>query len=1233
MAYTLIVSEKPTAAKAISEALAENGVKTHKEEGEKAVYYEFQRDGQKFVCVPAVGHLFTLKQKGKGWAYPVFDVEWVPSFTANRFSKFSEPYFRNIEMLAKDSGDIIVATDYDEEGEVIGYNILRFILGRKDAARMKFSTMTKEELIESYEHAGKVNKNLVEAGLARHFLDYYWGISMTRALTLAIKRAAKRFRILSTGRVQGPVLHMLAKHEKKIKAFKSTPFWEIEMGVMVGKKKLVAEYTKGKLWKKKEAEKIRKKSDVKQAVVDDVKTRTMMQKPPKPFNTTSLIADAYRFFGYSPRQTMSVAETLYQSGMISYPRTSSEKLPKDINYKKIITKLGKQKGYAKEAKMLLGKDLRPNEGKKTDSAHPAIYPTGEAKKIAGQNKKLYDLVVRRFFAVFGMPAKRESIKIIVNAGGELFSLTGKKTIEPGWTQLYGTYAKREEIILPDIKKGDKFPVKKVKMLDKKTQPPQRYSQGSVVKEMDERGLGTKCLTGDCTIMTPDLQNVRLDELWEDSQTVGYDDDVEIRTLNTPTTISFNELQHDAEFTKPKLISRRKLKNGEKLLKIETKGGELKATQSHPIYTYDGRIKLKTAKAVSKGDKLLGVLSRNKTGEIIVDEKWFLQKKFKIQDGMYMNKFASKNSLGIAKKNIPIKWSSDLAWVLGYFYGDGSYSGPQYNGSHQFCFTTTEKKALKILQTRIKRIFGVEPKAYLVKRGRQYKVQCNSAIATLFAEAFPEIKKKQKFYVPKEFIGDFLRGFFDADGNVHLRHIGKVKIKDKETIGHGVPRVKITLARKDHTMWLQELLENVGIKIAVHDDCATLKGKHFDCFTIRIGGRDMVDKYAWKVGFDVEHKRKILYNGLLADSLQYKRLRVCYAVLCALKNRKIDATQLKSITGYNRYDIGRALAHLVKIKVLKRIRLSPYSKPPNRAVYEIADNDYYIHALKATYEHVSADLYAAEVLNINDITSDDVFVFDLSVSENAPNFVTNGSVLVHNSTRSQILQILYDRGYILGSSVEVTELGTQMSDILEKHIPDIVSEKLTRHFEDMTDAIEQGKETREHVLDEAKKKLVIISERFRKKEETIGKDLTDAVIATRDKQNKLGTCRGCGGTLKVHKNWMTKKRFVGCSGYKKGCRVGFPLPRIGIIMSLGKVCDKCNTPMVQVRMPARRPFRMCLDPECETKKEWLDKKKLKKVQEESRAASKAASVNKCDTCDKSFRSKGGLTRHKKTHKKE
>jgi DNA topoisomerase-1 len=159
---------------------------------------------------------------------------------------------------------------------------------------------------------------------------------------------------------------MLAKHEKKIKAFHPKPFWLIEADAKMGKSKLKASYIKDKVWDKKEAEKVF--GDVKkasEAIVKDIKKKIITQNPPKPYNTTSFLADVYRYFGYSPQQGLNIAESLYQSGLISYPRTASEKLPPDINYKKIISDISKQDKYSKDSKSLLAKELKPVEGAST----------------------------------------------------------------------------------------------------------------------------------------------------------------------------------------------------------------------------------------------------------------------------------------------------------------------------------------------------------------------------------------------------------------------------------------------------------------------------------------------------------------------------------------------------------------------------------------------------------------------------------------------------------------------------------------------------------------------------------------------------------------------------------------------------------------------------------------------------------------------------------------------------
>ena len=217
----LIICEKPSAMAKVAEALADKKSKKITNRS-KVSYYELEHKGKKIIVVCAVGHLYGLKQtKGLKSKYPVFDIEWAPSSEINKKAAFTKKYLDVIKKLAKEANEFVIATDKDLEGELLGYNILRFACKQKDAKRMKFSTLTKEDIIEAYKNAEKhLDKGLRSAGEARHYLDWMYGINISRALTLAVKSTGA-FRILSSGRVQGPALKILYDKEKEIQAFKA----------------------------------------------------------------------------------------------------------------------------------------------------------------------------------------------------------------------------------------------------------------------------------------------------------------------------------------------------------------------------------------------------------------------------------------------------------------------------------------------------------------------------------------------------------------------------------------------------------------------------------------------------------------------------------------------------------------------------------------------------------------------------------------------------------------------------------------------------------------------------------------------------------------------------------------------------------------------------------------------------------------------------------------------------
>ena len=490
--HELIIAEKPSAAKKIAEALADT--KPEKKIYKGVAYYELVHKNKDIVIATAVGHLFGLAEKKKqGMKYPSYDIEWKPIYEVEKKAIFSKKYLDTLVKLAKKADSFVIACDYDIEGTTIGLNVLRFACKQKDGKRMKFSTLTKDELQQAYEEASPtLDWGNAKAGETRHELDWYYGINLSRAMTTAVKKAGF-FKLLSIGRVQGPALNILVEKEKEIAAFKSKPFWQLFLHGKIHNKKIDAIHQTEKFWKEKEAEQIFTACKGKDAVVKELKKTETKLQPPPPFDLTTLQTEAYKCFGMNPRRTLDIAQDLYSAGYISYPRTSSQQLSDKLGFRNILKLLIKQIEYTSLCTTLLEKKkLIPNNGKKTDPAHPAIFPTGTTpKKLSEPQQKLYDLVVRRFLATFGEYAKRETLTAHLILAEEIFIAKGTRTTEKGWHVFYEPYIKLKEEELPALKEKDEVKVDELLKEKGETQPPNRYSQASLVREMEKKNLGTK----------------------------------------------------------------------------------------------------------------------------------------------------------------------------------------------------------------------------------------------------------------------------------------------------------------------------------------------------------------------------------------------------------------------------------------------------------------------------------------------------------------------------------------------------------------------------------------------------------------------------------------------------------------------------------------------------------------------------------------------------------------------
>ena len=484
MGIELIVAEKPKVAQKIAESIGKE-IKQKKLGG--ISYYEGTADGKHIFVAPAVGHIYSLAEVEKTSTYPTFNIEWKPAYEVDKDAGYTKQYVDLLESLAKKASSFVSACDFDIEGSTIAYNVYRFTAANgKEAKRMKFSAVTSTDLRDAYETMGEMDYNNAFAGEARHILDWYYGINLSRALMAAL-RSVDRWKVMSIGRVQGPSLGLLSELERKIAAFVPTPYWELSIWI----KNVEFKHAKGRFLDEKEAKKASDNTK-NEGNVSKVEKKENLLQPYPPFDLTSLQVEAYRVFGFAPARTLEIAQKLYEGSLITYPRTSSQQFPPTIKLPPIIRKLAEQERYAVHAKYLLDNDMfKPVQGKKVDPAHPAIHPTGLAPNgIHEQEAKLYDLIVKRFLALFAPAAKREKTNLEVDLG-EPYIADGMRIVDKGWIDMYAPYYKGEDIELPKFEENEKVTGEKKKKAKKETKPPNRFTEASIISELEDRHLGTK----------------------------------------------------------------------------------------------------------------------------------------------------------------------------------------------------------------------------------------------------------------------------------------------------------------------------------------------------------------------------------------------------------------------------------------------------------------------------------------------------------------------------------------------------------------------------------------------------------------------------------------------------------------------------------------------------------------------------------------------------------------------
>ncbi|MCA1053597.1 DNA topoisomerase III [Rossellomorea aquimaris] len=482
MKKTLVLAEKPSVGRDIARVLqctkSGNGF----------------LEGKDYIVTWALGHLVTLADpesyddKYKTWR--IEDLPMLPPSLRLVVIKKTGKQFNTVkaQMNRSDVGSIVIATDAGREGELVARWIIEKARVDKPLKRLWISSVTDKAIKNGFSNlkdAGKF-ENLYEAAQARSEADWYVGMNATRALT------TKHNAQLSCGRVQTPTLSIIAKREEEIRNFKPKPYYGIKAASDKGTFLWTNTNGDTKTFSREEITEILntiKKAD--KGTVESVKTTLKKQYAPSLYDLTELQRDAHKLYGFSAKETLSIMQKLYeQHKLVTYPRTDSKHLSSDIvdTLKDRLQAIHVQPYRAFANKALKGSVNLSNayvDDRKV-SDHHAIIPTEETpflQKLQDREVKIYDLIVKRFLAIFLPPYQYEQTKVELKVGKERFQTKGKRVKDTGWKDVYG-FEQDEDQFLGKMEKGDELNLLSIEETEGTTNPPGRFNEGTLLAAME-----------------------------------------------------------------------------------------------------------------------------------------------------------------------------------------------------------------------------------------------------------------------------------------------------------------------------------------------------------------------------------------------------------------------------------------------------------------------------------------------------------------------------------------------------------------------------------------------------------------------------------------------------------------------------------------------------------------------------------------------------------------------------
>jgi DNA topoisomerase-3 len=508
MAKTLVIAEKPSVGRDLAGVLPGAFEK-----------HEGYLEGPDHVVTWAVGHLVQLAdpdeydERFKKWR--MADLPIVPDrFRLVVRDERSKKQMNVVKRLLgrEDVEEVVNACDAGREGELIFAYLYEKAGSKKPVQRLWLNSMTRKAIEEAFGslRPGADLKSLQDAARSRSEADWIVGMNTTRAATIRLRSSFDG--TVSLGRVQTPTLAILARREEEIRAFVPEPYWVVDAVFAAdGDRVYEGRYydgSKPRLASAERALEIVAACDGQTGLITKLERSERKERAPLLYDLTSLQRDANSRFGFSARRTLAAAQRLYEEhAALTYPRTNSRFVTGDMipTIKPIARLVGERAEYSKASQYVLGLDVLPlgrvvNDARVTD--HHAIIPTLAERhpvdKFSDDDKRIYDLVVRRFLAVFHPDAVFENTRVETTVSDHVFRTRGKLMLVPGWRGVYGETADADgradsdddegrEQQLPKLEKGESALVRSVSSEEKETKPPRRYSEGSLLAAMETAG--------------------------------------------------------------------------------------------------------------------------------------------------------------------------------------------------------------------------------------------------------------------------------------------------------------------------------------------------------------------------------------------------------------------------------------------------------------------------------------------------------------------------------------------------------------------------------------------------------------------------------------------------------------------------------------------------------------------------------------------------------------------------